>query len=455
MSDSSAESGVEGAKRPPIVRRIFIAVILGFAAGIACLVTRVQLGGNENPIWSVVNNLLFVDITTEEGVSGLGLFYIIGQLFMRGLQIAIVPLVLTSLSLALCSLADPKKLSRIAIKTIVSFLCFYAVTAFLAGAIAYAVKLSGGFTVTLPGGEATELKTLDAYNPLTIIVNIIPSNMIASWSTNSSVLSVCFVAIVLGISMSRMGERVKPLKSVIENVNEIINTCLTFLINNFAPVAIFCMITRGLAVYGIEYIRPTIVWMTTTMLGCTGLLFVVYPVAILVTTGLNPIPFVKKTAKIALFGAATQSSAATLPLNLRTCVEDLGCPEEISSFIMPTGMTIHMNGTTAMQIIAVTFIATAAGIDVTPAMLVAAALIAISCAMGTPPIPAAGTTLVYVVMMGVGLDTPLCMICYSLVLAMNYLPGMAVMPMNVVGDAAVNVIVSSKENALDKEKYLS
>lgn len=454
MKHNPTKPGAEDVERPPIVRRIFIAVILGFAVGIACLIMRVQLGGTESPIWNSVNNLLFVDITTEEGVSGLGLFYIIGQLFMRGLQIAIVPLVLTSLSLALCSLADPKKLSRIAVKTIVSFLCFYAVTALLAGTIAYAVKLSGGFTVTLPGGEATELATLDAYNPLTMIVNIIPNNMIASWSTNNSVLSVCFVAIVLGICMARMGERATTLKSVIENVNEIINTCLTFLINNFAPVAIFCMITRGLAVYGIEYIRPTVVWMATTMLGCIGLLFLVYPIAILVTTGLNPIPFIRKTAKIALFGAATQSSAATLPLNMRTCVEDLGCSEEVSSFIMPTGMTIHMNGTTAMQIIAVTFVATAAGIDMTPAMLIAAALIAISCAMGTPPIPAAGTTLVYVVMMGIGLDTPLCMICYSLVLAMNYLPGMAVMPMNVVGDAAVNVIVSYKEHALDKKRYL-
>ena len=139
---------------------------------------------------------------------------------------------------------------------------------------------------------------------------------------------------------------------------------------------------------------------------------------------------------------------------MKTCSEELGCPDEISSFVMPTGMTIHMNGTTAMQVIAVTFIATASGIDMTPSMLAVATLIAISCAMGTPPIPAAGTTLVYVVMMGIGLDTPLCLICYSLVLAMNYLPGMAVMPMNVVGDAAVNVIVSAREGVLNREVYL-
>lgn len=457
MAEDAREKSIQSSNKKAghsIVRRIFIAVILGFLAGAGCLALRMQLG-NTNPVWESLNSLLFVDITSEAGVNGIGLFYIVGQLFMHALQVAIVPLVLTSLSLALCSLTDPKKLSSIAIKTIITFLCFYAVTAALAATIAYSVKAAGGFTVTLPNGRATELATIDSYNPLSTIIDVVPSNLLSAFSSNNSILAVCFVAIVLGICMSRMGDKVKPLKGVLENLNDIINICLTFVINRCAPVSIFCMITRGLALYGIEYIRPTLVWMATTIVGCIGLLFIIYPLGILLTTRLNPIPFIRKTAKIALFGAATQSSAATLPLNMKTCMEELGCPEEITSFVMPTGMTVHMNGTTAMQIIAVTFIATAAGIDMTPSMLVVAALISVSCAFGTPPIPAAGTTLVYVVMLGVGLNTPLCMTCYSLVLAMNYLPGMAVMPMNVVGDAATNVIVSFGEGMLDKKKYMS
>lgn len=436
-----------------IVRRIFIAVILGFIVGIGCLALRVQLG-ESSQTWSILYSLLFVDVTSAEGTTGVGLFYIAGQLFMHALQVAIVPLVLTSLSLAICGLTDPKRLSNIAMKTIITFLCFYAVTAVLAATIAYSVKMAGGFTVTLPNGQATELATLDAYNPLATILGIIPPNMLSAFSSNNQILAVCFVAIVLGICMSRMGGKVQPLKDVLENVNGIIDTCLTFVINHCAPSAIFCMIVRGLALYGIEYVRPTLVWMATTMLGCIGLLFVIYPVGIVLATRLNPLPFIRKTGKIALFGAATQSSAATLPLNMKTCMEELGCPEEVTSFVMPMGMTVHMNGTSAMQIIAVTFIATAAGIDITPGVLMVAALISISCAFGTPPVPAAGTTLVYVVMLGLGLDTPLCLTCYSLVLAMNYLPGMAVMPMNVVGDAATNVIVSFREGVLDKEMYM-
>lgn len=118
-------------------------------------------------------------------------------------------------------------------------------------------------------------------------------------------------------------------------------------------------------------------------------------------------------------------------------------------------MTINMNGTTAMHMIAVTFIGTAAGLDVTPATLCLAVFLSICTAVGTPAIPVAGTTMVYVVMTGLGMSSELCLIGYSLVLAMNYLPGMAVITLNVIGDAATNVIVCKKENALDLAKYNS
>ena len=193
--------------------------------------------------------------------------------------------------------------------------------------------------------------------------------------------------------------------------------------------------------------------MVTTIVVSLFLVCTIYPAGIFLTTRLNPIPFMKKVFKVGLFAAATNSSAATLPLNTKTCTEELGCSEEISSFVLPTGMTINMNGTTAMHMIAITFIATAAGLEITPATLAVAAFLSICTAMGTPAIPVAGTTMVYVVMMGLGMNTELCMIGYSLVLAMNYLPGMAVITLNVIGDAATDVIISFKEGVLDREKY--
>ena len=372
---------------------------------------------------------------------------------MRGLQMAIVPLVLTSLSLAMCSLANPERLGKIAGKTFITYICFYVVAAALAGAAAYFVKSMGWFNVNLPNEMATEAVTMEGYNPLTAIITAVPSNIFSAFTSNNEILAVVVVAIILGLCMTFLGEKTDPLKKVLENLNDIIQMFLNFLIDKVGPVAIFCMICRTLAVYGVEYIRPTLVWMITTIIVSLVLVSTIYPIGIFLTTRLNPIPFLKKSFKIGLFAAATNSSAATLPLNTKTCINELGCTEEISSFVLPTGMTINMNGTTAMHMIAITFIATAAGIDITPSTLVVAAFLSICTAMGCPAIPVAGTTMVYVIMSGLGMTSELCMIGYSLVLAMNYLPGMAVITLNVIGDAATNVIVNFKEGVLNKDIY--
>lgn len=441
-------------KKSSIVKKMMIAVVAGFALGFLCLLVKSWLTGTEGEaVWNVIDAIFFQDITATTSIEGIGLFYIIGQLFMHGLQMMIVPLVICSLSLALCSLADPKKLGKIAGKTFVTYLCFYVVAAALAGAGAYFVKSMGWFNVNLPAQQAQDIVTMEGYNPLVTVVNAVPSNIINAMSTNSTILSVVVVAIVMGLCITKMGEKAAPIKKVLENLNDIVQMFLNFLINKIAPVAIFCMITRALAVYGYEYISPTMVWIASTIVICLLLVCTIYPIGIFLTTRLNPFTFLKKAAKIGMFAAATNSSAATLPLNTKTCVNELGCSEEISSFVLPTGMTINMNGTTAMHMIAITFIGTAAGIDVTPATLMLAAFLSICTAVGTPAIPVAGTTMVYVVMMGLGFNSELCMIGYSLVLAMNYLPGMAVITLNVIGDAATNVIVNFKEGALNKEIY--
>ncbi len=441
-------------EKSSIVKRMIIAVAGGFTVGFLTLFLRefMNTHGMESA-WKIIHAILFQDITQTKGFEGLGLFYIAGQLFMRGLQLAIVPLVLTSLSLALCSLASPEQLGRIAGKTFITYFSFYVVAAALAGAAAYFVKSMGWFDVNLPSEMATEAVTMEGYNPLVTIVNAVPSNIVSAFSTNNSILSVVVVAIILGLCMTRMSQKAKPLKKVLENLNDVIQMFLNFLIDTCGPAAIFCMITRTLAVYGVEYIGPTMVWIVTTIIVSLVLVSTIYPIGIFLTTRLNPIPFMKKSFKIGLFAAATNSSAATLPLNTKTCTEELGCTEEISSFVLPTGMTINMNGTTAMHMIAVTFIATAAGIDMKPSTLVLAAFLSICTAVGTPAIPVAGTTMVYVVMTGLGMHSELCMIGYSLVLAMNYLPGMAVITLNVIGDAATNVIINFKEGVLNKEKY--
>ena len=446
----------ENKKQMSVVKKMMIALVGGLVVGLIFMFIRSSLldSGNE-ATWNMINKILFQDITAEDGTGALGLLYIIGQLFMRGLQAAIVPLVLVSLSLAMCSISSSTKLGRIAGRTVLGFVCFYVVGAFCGGVVAYLMKSAGFFNVNLPAEAVTDAATIDAFNPLATIVTAVPSNITEVFSSNNSILAVVVVAIVIGLCLQALGEKGEPLKKVFESVSEVVNMYLTFLINKVGPVAIFCLVSRTFAIYGTEYLAPAAAYIVGAMITLFVLVVTLYPIGIWLTTRLNPIKFLKKIAKVGVFGFSVNSSAATLPLNTRTNLDELGCSQEITSFVLPTGMTINMNGTTVMHMFAVTFIATSAGIDVTPANLVVIAFLSICAAMGCPAIPIAGTTLIVTILSGMGWTSDACMIAYALVVAINRPVEMALLPLNVIGDAATNVIVNAKEKELNKEVYNS
>lgn len=377
-------------KQNNIVRNMMIALVGGLVVGLGFMLLKQQMSEGT---WNVINALLFQDITADQGFHSIGLFYIIGQLFMRGLQMAIVPLVLVSLSLAMCSISSSSKLGRIAGRTLIGFFCFYVVGACIAGIVAFAMKSAGFFNVKLPAEAVTEAATLDQFNPLATIVTAVPSNIGTAFSSNNSILAVVVVAIVLGLCMNALGDKVDPLKKVLENFSDIINLYLTFLINKVGPVAIFCLISRTFAIYGAEYLAPAAAYIVGAMLTLFVLVVTIYPIGIGLTTGLSPMKFLKKIAKVGVFGFSTNSSAACLPLNTRTCLDELGCSQEITSFVLPTGMTINMNGTTVMHMFAVTFIATASGVDITPANLITIAFLSICASNGLPGLSRSAGTL--------------------------------------------------------------
>lgn len=443
-------------KQRSIAQKMIVSLVGGIIVGLIFMVIRQNLlnnGGAET--WGTINRILFQDITSADGVNAIGIFYIIGQIFMKGLQAAIVPLVLVSLSLALCSISNSTKLGRIAGKTLLGFFAFYVVGALIACTVAYIVKSLGLFNVTLVADGLGEANTIDAFNPLAVIVNAVPNNITSAFSTNNSILAVVFTAVVIGICMNALGEKAAALKKVFESANEIIQMYLNFLINKIGPVAIFCLVARTFAIYGAEYLKPAAAYIVSAMATLLITCCVLYPLGIFVTTGLNPVKFLKKMAKVGVFGFSVNSSAATLPLNTKTCLDELGCSHEITSFVLPTGMTINMNGTTMMHMFAVTFIATAAGLEVTPANMIVMALLSICAAAGTPAIPIAGTTMIFTVLSGMGWTTDICLLGYALVVAINRPVEMSLLPLNVIGDAAVNVIVNASEGQLDKDVYNS
>ena len=432
-----------------------VALILGLAAGIGFIVLRENLMGNGNGhIWTSINNILFQDISQEGATSALGIFYIVGQLFVNSLQLVIVPMVFTSIALAMCKISDTKKLGRISYKTILGFLSTSVFALALAGVIGFIIKNLGLFTANVENVTA-QAGVVSSRNPLLIIVQAIPNNILSAFSTNSSILAVVFVAVVLGLCINYLGDKVKVLKTLLEEVNSIITVFLSFIITKFGPVAIFVLITRTFAIYGVENLKPALVYVVTTLIAL--LLFLIFGYAIFIAIGarLNPIKFVKKIGKVALFGFSTSSSAATLPLNTKTTVEELGVSADIASFVLPLGMTINMNGTAIMQVIAAIFIATSAGYDVTIANIVVIALLALIASVGTPAAPGAGAIILFTVLTGMGYNNDAAILAYSLILAINRPIEMLVTSLNVVGDAATSVVVAKSEGMLDEEVYNS
>ena len=431
--------------------KMAVALILGLVVGVGCIILRENLNANGNAhIWTSINNILFQDISQEGATNAIGVFYILGQLFVNALQLVIVPMVFTSIALAMCKISDTKKLGRISYKTILGFLVTSVFALALAGAVGFIIKNLGLFTANVENVTA-QAGVASSTNPLLIIVQAIPNNITAAFSTNGSILAVVFVAVVLGLCINTLGEKIKVLKTLLEEINSIITVFLSFIITKFGPVAIFVLITRTFAIYGVDNLKPALVYVITTVF--TLLLFLVFGYALFIGARLNPIKFVKKIGKVALFGFSTSSSAATLPLNTKTTTEELGVSEDIASFILPLGMTVNMNGTAIMQVIAAIFIATSAGYDVTIGNIVVIALLALISSVGTPAAPGAGAIILFTVLTGMGYNNDAAILAYSLILAINRPIEMLVTSLNVVGDAATSVVVAKSEGMLDEEIY--
>lgn len=428
------------------------ALIIGLIAGTSFIFLRENLiASGNNDTWTMINNLLFQDITKPEANNAIGIFYIVGQLFINSLQLVIVPMVFTSITLAMCNISDTKKLGRISYKTILGFLGASVFALILAGVFGMTANKLGLFNVSINNISSSE-GTISS-NPLLVFVQAIPNNITSVFGENGRVLSIVFLASVTGICINTLGDEILVLKKLLQDINKIITTFLTFVITKFGPIAIFVLITRTFAIYGIDHLKPALAYVGTTTIALLVFLTIGYALFIYFTTGLNPVIFVKKISKVALFGFSTSSSAATLPLNTKTIIEDLGVSEEIASFTLPLGMTINMNGTAIMQVIAAIFIASSAGYNVTVGNILIISLLALIASIGTPAAPGAGAIILFTVLTGMGYQNDAAVLAYSLILAINRPIEMLVTSLNVVGDAATAVYVSKSENSLNEEIY--
>lgn len=431
--------------------KMMIAMVAGIAAGLLFMLIRETIG-SDSAAWQTINNWLFQDITVAGAETAVGIFYIGGQLFIKSLQLVIVPMVFTSIVLAIGTIRDAATLGRVSAKTFFWFLLTSVLALILAGAIGLCCFKAGLFNTAVEGVAAATGST--GANPLNVILNIIPSNILSAFSVNTGVLSVIFVAVLVGLGMNKLGY---GSDSVIyrgcKELSDIIVVFLNFVVEKFGPVAIFMLLSRTFATYGVDSLRPAAAYVIVTVVLLLVYLFIGYPVILALSTRLNPMIYIKKIFKVIVFGFSTSSSAATLPLNVETNTRELGVDSQIASFVLPLGMTINMDGTAIMQVVATLFLAGVGGYEVTVGSLVLIMVLALIASIGTPAAPGAGAIILFTILSGLGFTSDATMMGYALILAINRPIEMLVTSLNCVGDSVAAMAVAKSEGKLDESVY--
>ncbi len=433
--------------------QMLVAMILGILVGLLFMAVRETLGA-DSAVWVTINNVLFQDITAAGAESAIGLLYLGGQLFIRALQLIIVPMVFCSVVMAINEISEASTLGRVSAKTIGWFMLTSTLALILAGIVGLLFFNAGLFNVVIEGVEASTGST--GANPLNVILNIVPSNIGSTMSVNNAVLGVVFIAVVVGLSMNKLSlGKDSVIYRFCSEVSNIIVVFLNFIVKKFGPAAIFMLLCRTFATYGIDYLKPAFTYFIICVVLLLVYLFIGYPLILFFSCKLNPYIFIKKIFKVIVFGFSTSSSAATLPLNLDTNTKELGADHQIASFVLPLGMTINMDGTAIMQVVATLFIAGCGGYDVSVLQLVIIMVLALIASMGTPAAPGAGAVILFTILSGVGYTGEQALVAYALILAINRPIEMLVTSLNCVGDSVATLAVAKSEGKLNEEMYNS
>ncbi len=440
-------------KNNKLAVRMLAAMVLGILIGLVFMTIRENVGA-ESQLWQTINKLLFQDITAPGAESALGLFYIVGQLFIRSLQLVIVPMVFCSIVIAIGNITDAATLGRVSAKTFGMFLLTSLVALLLAGVAGLVAYSMGAFNVVLEGVTASGGST--GANPLNVILNIIPSNIGATFSVNNSVLAVVFLAVGCGLCINKLNlGSSSVVRKACKELSDIIVVFLNFIVEKFGPIAIFMLLCRTFATYGITYLQPALSYVVLTVVLLLAYLFIGYPLILALMTRLNPIVFIRKIFKVMVFGFSTSSSAATLPLNIDTNKKELGVDGQIASYVLPLGMTINMDGTAIMQVVATLFLAGVGGYNVSVYQLAMIMMLALIASAGTPAAPGAGAIILFTILSGVGFTGEAAMMGYALILAINRPIEMLVTSLNCVGDSVAAIVVAKSEGKLDEKTFNS
>jgi Na+/H+-dicarboxylate symporter len=386
-----------------------------------------------------------------------------GVIFLNLLKLVAVPLIFASLVTGVSGLKDVSKLSRIGVKTI----SIYIITTVLAISIGLVLVNIAKPGKTFPEekrveflkkyakdveGQKASVDNLKKDSPLQFLVDIVPENIVKAASENKNMLQVIFFALLFGIALVVVkNQNTELVKSFISGFNDIILKIIDFIML-FAPVGVFALLAALIVDFSGNDVSDSLHLFTAlgfyALIVISGLLFValvVYPIFLKFFAGIRFIDFYKTMFPVQLVAFSTSSSAATLPVNMEQVEKGLGVSNEITSFVLPVGVTINMDGTSLYQAVAAVFIAQVFGIDLTLGQQLTIILTATLASIGTAGVPGAGIVMLIIVLNSVGLPVE----GLALILAIDRPLDMLRTVLNVTGDAMVATIVAKSERKMD------
>lgn len=414
-------------KKLGLTTKIFIGLILGALVGI--LMHYVVPSG-------YVKDTILVN----------GVFYVVGNGFLRLMQMLVVPLVFCSLVCGSAAIGDTKTLGKVGVKT----LGFYLVTTALAVGVALSLANVIDPGIGLNMGAIVAADTAAVSTDVSFadtLLNIIPKNPIQGIA-NGEMLQIIFFAMIVGIILAKLGEKTSAVFNFFTQFNDIMME-MTMMVMSLAPFGVFCLIAKTFSGIGFDAFIPLLKYMISVLIALGIQCFGVYMVMLVIFTRLNPVKFIKKFLPVMAFAFSTATSNATIPLSIETLGEKMGVSRRISSFTIPLGATINMDGTAIMQGVAVVFAAQAFGIDLgiqEYLMVIATATLA---SIGTAGVPGVGLITLSMVFNSVGLPLE----GITLIMGIDRILDMTRTAVNITGDAVCTTVVAHQNGELDRDVF--
>ena len=402
-------------------KKIIVSMILGILVGITFNLTDL--------------------IESSLGTHTTNLFDLVSYLFLSSLKLIIVPLIFFSIVCGIVSLSDDVSVSRLGIKT----LLLYTITT----VIAISLGLLFSSFINYEPIEITNLDSVINIENIETDGNIFPSNIFKSLS-DGNIIHLLIFAVLIGISAARIKNRIKTFIQYFYDFNDVINE-LVKLIISFTPIAVFCILAKTFSTQGVETIMSLAGYFFTVVFVLLFHFLFTFSILIKLFTALNPVKFFQNLKDVVIFTFSTSSSSASIPFTLKAAEEKYGIDKSISTFTVPLGATINMDGTAIMQGCATFFLASLYGIDLGINEIITIVITATIASIGTAGIPSAGIVMLTVIFTQIGIPLE----GITLLLGVDRLLDMMRTSVNVSGDLCISCVIASSEKKINKKLFNS